>query len=242
VKGIDGWITFSTENSSAFSSEHIIMVLAFSSSAPLGRMLVASQYNSSFNGKVVRTTSQKPSFHSASVKRTAPRAQLRLFENVNFSGGRITVTGDTPELTSFNDKVSSIQVDEGEQWILYSRFNFQGQGIILGAGQYNTMSSVGMGNDILSSVRRVASSDRPAIMVFEDEDWRGDARTFTNANSDVRDFNFNDKISSLIVLGSDWEVFDNIEFRGASKQFSPGAVSSLKPVGFNDKISSLRPI
>lgn len=217
-----------------FTSQPTIMVLVFSFSAPIS--------NPSVKGTFVGTTSQKPSLRSVNVKRSTPKAALHLFEDVNFKGPVKNVTDDTPKFTDFNDKTSSIKIDEGEQWILYSDSDFQGQGIILRPGQYNTMSPVGMSNDVLSSARRVAPSDRQAIMLFRDTNWRGSARTFTGPVANLVNQNFNDICSSMIMLGSGWELFEDVNFKGESKRFDAGAVSSVVPFGLNDKFSSLRPI
>jgi hypothetical protein len=54
-------------------------------------------------------------------------AKIILFENINFSGKSLTLTGSEPNLKSkdFNDKVSSLIV-RGGVWALYADSNYSG--------------------------------------------------------------------------------------------------------------------
>jgi hypothetical protein len=78
------------------------------------------------------------------------------------------------------------------------------------------------------------------ITVYEDPDYRGKSSTFRDDVPDLRPFHLNDRISSLRVApGERWEVCLHIEFGGRCQVFS-GGETSLRRIGWNDEISSLR--
>ena len=79
------------------------------------------------------------------------------------------------------------------------------------------------------------------VTFYENEDFRG--RSFA-ASSWVSDFNrygFNDRASSVIVQSGSWEVCVNVRFEGRCVILQPGNYDSLRALGMNDRISSVRP-
>ena len=87
----------------------------------------------------------------------------------------------------------------------------------------------------------VASLASAQITFYESEDFRG--RNFA-ANSWVSDFSrygFNDRASSAIVHSGRWEVCVDIRFEGRCVVLSPGNYDSLRAMGMNHRISSVRP-
>ncbi len=80
------------------------------------------------------------------------------------------------------------------------------------------------------------------ITFYEHDGWRG--RTFTT-NEEVRDFarvGFNDRASSVIVDRGEWEVCDDARFGGKCMVLRRGSYESLRGMGMNDRISSVRPL
>ncbi len=78
------------------------------------------------------------------------------------------------------------------------------------------------------------------ITFYEDNDFQG--RTFNTANdvASFRDFGFNDRASSVVVLRDRWEVCEDADFAGRCKVLRPGDYPSLASMGLNDRISSVR--
>ena len=65
------------------------------------------------------------------------------------------------------------------------------------------------------------------------------------ANKQVNKFDrygFNDRSSSVVVVGSRWEVCEDTNFRGDCVVLRPGRYSSLAAMGLNDRVSSARVI
>lgn len=80
---------------------------------------------------------------------------------------------------------------------------------------------------------------RSSITVYDDANFRGASREFTSEDRNLGRTPFNDRIKSMRVEGR-WEVCTDAEFRGRCR-IVEGDVRFLNG-GFNDNISSLRPV
>jgi uncharacterized protein YcfJ len=87
-----------------------------------------------------------------------------------------------------------------------------------------------------------ASCAAAQVTFYENEGFKG--RTFTTHKqvADLSRFGFNDRASSVIVASDRWEVCDDIRFGGRCTVLRPGRYPSLKAVGLNDRISSMRTV
>lgn len=78
------------------------------------------------------------------------------------------------------------------------------------------------------------------ITFYQDDGFQG--RSFT-AQARVENFKstgFNDRASSVVVVGSRWEICDDANFQGSCLVLRPGRYDSLGALGLNDRISSAR--
>lgn len=78
------------------------------------------------------------------------------------------------------------------------------------------------------------------VVLYENESFSG--RSFTSEQQ-VRNFTntgFNDRASSVVVLGNRWEVCENAGFTGRCVVLRPGRYASLADMGLNDRVSSVR--
>ncbi len=86
---------------------------------------------------------------------------LMLFEHTDFDGAHKHVIDSVPDLSAvsggFNDLTSSIVILDGE-WQFFRDANFVGLMATLPVGDYNDVTSFGIANDSLSSVRLIRSS------------------------------------------------------------------------------------
>jgi uncharacterized protein YcfJ len=89
---------------------------------------------------------------------THAAAQITLYQNEGFRGP--VFAADKPianfDRTGFNDRASSAVVERGT-WQVCEDARFQGRCVVLRAGNYPTLSAMGM-NDRISSVRPVTGS------------------------------------------------------------------------------------
>ena len=80
------------------------------------------------------------------------------------------------------------------------------------------------------------------IVFYEQEGFRG--RTFA-ANGTVNNLDgtgFNDRASSAIVQGGEWQICEDAYFRGRCLILRPGQYGSLGAMDMNNRISSVRPV
>ena len=193
----------------------------------------------------------------AAVIASQALAQVTFFEHANFQGQSFTTDRQVGNLihSGFNDRASSVIVsgDRGVRWEVCDDVRFGGRCMILRPGQYPSLSAMGL-NDRVSSVKPVDRdgrdiADRMApqplasqVTFYEDEGFQG--RTFT-ADQPVENFarvGFNDRASSVVVLGQRWEVCVDSGFTGQCMVLNPGRYGSLVSMGMNDRISSVRAV
>jgi uncharacterized protein YcfJ len=78
------------------------------------------------------------------------------------------------------------------------------------------------------------------ITFYQNDGYEG--RTFTTDRpvDDLSRFGFNDRASSVIVVGERWEVCENAGYTGQCVVLPPGRYASLSSMGLNDRVSSVR--
>ena len=81
-----------------------------------------------------------------------------------------------------------------------------------------------------------------AITLYGHDDFHGARVTLTQPAPDFRDFNFNDRASSVVVEGEPWEVCQDVGFRNRCAVLRPGSYPNLAAVGLGDQLSSARPM
>jgi hypothetical protein len=94
-------------------------------------------------------------------KKEKKMAEIILFQHINFRGAHKHLYGSEANLASgddntFNDFVSSFVITSGT-WQFFRDINFSGPASnVFGPGRYNWVENIGIPNDSVSSVRRVA--------------------------------------------------------------------------------------
>jgi hypothetical protein len=78
------------------------------------------------------------------------------------------------------------------------------------------------------------------LTLFADSDFRGARVTLQSDARDLRQLNFNDRVSSLVVRSGTWELCQDSNFSGRCAQFGPGEYRVLP--NFNDAVSSVREV
>jgi hypothetical protein len=181
-------------------------------------------------------------------------AEITFYEHHDFEGRAFTtgrMVGDFRRF-GFNDSASSVVVT-GEPWEVCENVEFSGQCMVLLPGHYRSLREMSMNNRVSSArpARRDTSygDDRYAprpiggeITFFEHEGFHGRAVRSTNDIASLGAFGFNDRASSVMVLGERWEVCEHSNFTGRCVVLRPGSYPSLGAMGLNDRLSSARAI
>jgi uncharacterized protein YcfJ len=95
---------------------------------------------------------------------------------------------------------------------------------------------------ILAAAALAAAGHAAAqITLYEGEGFRGRSMTVNDRVFNLNRENFNDRTSSVIVDRGRWEVCEHARFEGRCVILRRGSYPSLREVGLNNQISSIRP-
>jgi uncharacterized protein YcfJ len=80
------------------------------------------------------------------------------------------------------------------------------------------------------------------VTFYEQDGFRG--RTFSTQQriGNLERSGFNDRASSVVVVGQRWQVCEDVRLDGRCTVLRPGQYPSLQAIGLNDRISSVRPL
>ena len=78
------------------------------------------------------------------------------------------------------------------------------------------------------------------VTFFEHDGFGGRSFTATGQLRDLTRYGFNDRTSSVVVLGDRWEACDDARFGGRCVVLRPGRYPSLSAMGLNNRLSSVR--
>jgi hypothetical protein len=183
--------------------------------------------------------------------------EVLLFEHGKFRGSHKHVFTAEPNLNAsddniFNDVVSSLVVLRGD-WSFYADADFVTPyvGPVV-PGTYPTATEQNITNDDMSSLRRAVSTTvvtgnaaTGQIILFEHANFHGRHRHIFNSEDNLNaseDSDFNDMVSSIVVVSGNWQFFRNAGFDVAYPPIlGPGIYSLVSDVGIaNDNLSSLQ--
>jgi len=176
----------------------------------------------------------------------AAGAEIVLYERDSFRG-RYFISGQTIANfvnIDFNDRAASVIIRSGS-WQLCSDAYFRGRCVTLGPGEYPTLRSMALDNQV-SSARELdwlgggGAANSPGARVELFDGFRFDGRAFA-ITGPVANFpnEFNDRAQSMIVYDGYWEICENIDYRGTCQTYGPGRHANLG--GMTNRASSIRP-
>lgn len=182
-------------------------------------------------------------------------AEVTFYQDEGFQGRAFTSEKRIANLErfGFNDRASSVTVT-GERWEVCEDARLRGRCMVLRPGQYPNLAAMGL-DDGIASARAISRDERidrrryaptptstPAkITFYEGERFGGRSFTTDTLVEDFRRKGFNDRVSSLVVSGSDqWEACEDVRFNGRCAVLRPGEYPTLRETNLNDRISSVR--
>ena len=80
------------------------------------------------------------------------------------------------------------------------------------------------------------------VTFYEGEGFRGRAFTTSERVNDFSRSGFNDRASSVVVGNGRWEVCEDSRFEGRCVVLRKGSYDSLRGLGLENKVSSVRPV
>ena len=171
-----------------------------------------------------------------------------LYEHIDFRGSHKHINGrDEANLHAdgWGDRVSSIQILAGS-WQFCQHVNYGGWQVSLVPGSYRWVRDVGIPNDALSSVRRVAPAvgldPAQGIILYEHVDFRGAHKHIVDRDEpNLHADGWGDRVSSIQIISGRWRIFQHVDFAGWSTVLGPGLYPWVEAVGIaNDHVSSIR--
>jgi hypothetical protein len=193
-----------------------------------------------------------PASASAQSRRNNGRG-ITVFTDPEFRGESATFRDDIADLRSYglNDKVSSIEVPNGESWEICQDLNYGNRCQVL-SGSVSNLRDMGW-NDRISSLRRVGNTfgnnmgnrrgngigygngnrarNSESLLFYDRTGFRGSS---TLVNSDASDLSFIGRPSSVEVRGGTWELCD----RSGRCATVTQSVSDLSQLGLRDRLRS----
>jgi uncharacterized protein YcfJ len=185
---------------------------------------------------------------------TQALGQVTFYEQEGFQGQSFTTQAQVRnfERFGFNDRASSVVV-QSSRWEVCEDSRFEGRCVVLRPGRYPSLAAMGLNNRV-SSVRAIGSDARiddnryapvpvaAQVTFYEREGFQG--RTFTTAKriGNFERVGFNDRASSVDVVGDRWEVCEDAGFRGRCVVLRPGRYASLAAMGLDNRVSSVRDV
>jgi hypothetical protein len=194
--------------------------------------------------------------------------EVILYQMENFRGPSYLVDKTTTDVSAggFKDRASSAIVRSGS-WQLCTDAYFRGRCEMLPPGEYPTLRSMRLDNQILSAREPAwegaaapvpgGPPPRPGpggaglgpapgspgpqgqVELYEFDGFKG--RAFAvNGAIDHFPNDFNDRASSMVIHNGQWEACENIRYGGRCQVFGPGGYASLG--GMGSRISSIRPV
>ena len=178
-------------------------------------------------------------------------AQVTLYESESFAGRNFTTNERivNMERLGFNDRASSITV-AGERWEVCDETRMNGRCSVLRPGRYPSLTAMGMDNRI-SSLRPVRNDERisdnryaplpvtASVTFYEKEGFSGRSFSTRESLANLEPSGFNNRVSSLDIVGASWKVCEAAEYGGRCLVLPPGRYPSLGEMGMNNRISSV---
>jgi uncharacterized protein YcfJ len=88
----------------------------------------------------------------------------------------------------------------------------------------------------------VAATAAGQVTLYEGQAFRGQSFTADRSVWNLERFGFNDRASSAVVDNGQWQVCEDARFNGRCVVLQPGQYDSLRAMGLNNQISSVRPV
>jgi uncharacterized protein YcfJ len=88
----------------------------------------------------------------------------------------------------------------------------------------------------------IAAQASAQVTFYENDNFQGRSFTTNRQIGNLERFGFNDRASSVVVTSSRWEVCEDSRFEGRCVVLRPGSYPSLRAMGLNDRVSSVRTV
>ncbi len=162
-----------------------------------------------------------------------------IFEHPDYEGRQLVIKNKNAHFINdlMDNKADSISIRGSCKWLFYADSNFYSNFYLLNPNNYRSASSWNGQTDTLSSARVLPPAGTIAIALFEHPNFTGRMIVLCRLNPNLHKLEFEDQVSSVIVIGGTWKIYEHRNYEGGSRRLPPGNYGRLTQ--FDDKISSV---
>ena len=95
---------------------------------------------------------------------------------------------------------------------------------------------------VAAAALTVAGHAVAQVTFYENDNYQGRSFTTQQPVGDLERFGFNERASSVLVLGERWEACEDVRYGGRCVVLRPGQYGSLTAMGLSGRITSVRAI
>lgn len=110
----------------------------------------------------------------------------------------------------------------------------------LPGGHPHSMKAIFQTPAVAACLLVMASAASAQITLYENDSYNGRSFRASTSTSNLDSSGFNDKASSARVRSGQWQLCDDAYFCGSCVTVGPGDYPSLRSMGMNDRVSSVR--
>ncbi|XP_052409989.1 beta/gamma crystallin domain-containing protein 1-like isoform X2 [Carassius gibelio] len=169
--------------------------------------------------------------------------QMELFSESGFGGTSVLLKDSLPTIPS-GFSVRSCRVHAGS-WQAFSGECFSGHQCVLEEGFYPDLRTMGFSEpdaSVLSLQPTGLELSVPTLLLFERSGLRGRRTPLKTASVNLQLTHSCSRVSSVLVLGGIWVLYEDLNFRGSQILLKPGAVPDWPKLSSWLRIGSLRPL
>ncbi|XP_016431290.1 mucin-17-like [Sinocyclocheilus rhinocerous] len=169
--------------------------------------------------------------------------QIELFSESGFGGTSVLLQDSLPTIPG-GFSVLSCRVHAGS-WLAFSGECFSDRQCVLEEGFYPDLRMMGFSEpdaSVLSLQPTGLELSVPALLLFERSGLRGRRTPLKTASVNLQLTHSCSRVSSVLVLGGMWVLYEDHNFRGSQLLLKPGAVPDWPKLSSWLRIGSLRPL
>uniref|UniRef100_A0A8C2GC41 Crystallin beta-gamma domain containing 1b n=1 Tax=Cyprinus carpio TaxID=7962 RepID=A0A8C2GC41_CYPCA len=169
--------------------------------------------------------------------------QIELFSESGFGGTSVLLKDSLPTIPG-GFSVRSCRVHAGS-WQVFSGECFSDHQCVLEEGFYPDLRTMGFSEpdaSVLSLQPTGLVISVPALLLFERSGLRGRRTPLKTASVNLQLTHSCSRVSSVLVLGGIWVLYEDHNFRGSQLLLKPGAVPDWHKLSSWLRIGSLRPL
>ena len=142
-------------------------------------------------------------------------------------------------------RIPSAQIEGKCNWIFYGYPSFAASSnshpiSILRPGKYPSTVLWGHFDNQLGSLCAIPPEDTLAILLFDYDYFKGRKVALFNSTADLARLECDNRASSMIVLGGEWKVYDDKDFRGTGMTYRTGYYYKRKTETSTNTVSSVK--